>query len=74
MVQRHCAHQQSCSTSNPVSAGMGDRLLAGMYTVLVSNQPPTPSQLSWVGDEYRSKCGEALLLGTKGRYDSLHLD
>jgi len=33
-------------------------------------QPPT---LSSAGNEYQPKCGEALLLGSKGRYGAFHL-
>jgi len=42
------------------------------------NQPPRPTQLptlSGMGKEYRPKCGDALRLGSKGRYgynDSFH--
>jgi len=35
-----------------------------------TTQPPT---LSGMGNEYQSKCGDALPLGSKGRYGSLHL-
>jgi len=33
-------------------------------------QPPT---LSGTGNEYQPKCGDALRLGSKGRYGSFHL-
>jgi len=35
-----------------------------------STQPPT---LSGTGNEYQPKCGDALRLGSKGRYGSFHL-
>jgi len=36
-------------------------------------RPTQPPTLSGMGNEYRPKCGGALWLGSKGRYDSLHL-
>jgi len=45
-------------------------------TVFVCNQPPRTTQppiLSGVGNEYRSKCRDALRLRSTGRCGSLHL-
>ena len=45
-----------------VGTGMGDRL---------HNQPPRPTQpptLCGTGNDYRPKCGDALRLGSKGRF------
>jgi len=42
-----------------------------LHTTLVCNQPPRPTQppaLSGTGNEYRPKCGDALRLGSKGRF------
>jgi len=39
-------------------------------------KPPRPTQpptLSGTGNEYQPKCGDALRLGSKGRYGSFHL-
>ena len=39
-------------------------------------KPPRPTQpptLSETGNEYQPKCGDALRLGSKGRYGSVHL-
>jgi len=39
-------------------------------------KPPRPTQtpsLSGTGNEYQPKCGDALQLGSKGRYGSFHL-
>jgi len=32
-----------------------------------------PTTLSGTGNEYQPKCGDALQMGTKGRYGSFHL-
>jgi len=48
---------------------MGDRLRAGKLPQYFT-EPPRPTQLptlSGTGNEYRLKCGDALLLVTKGR-------
>jgi len=57
-------------TPGPISTGMGDRLQP------VSNQPlrPTqPSTLSGTDNEHQSKRGDAVRMGSKGRYGSFHL-
>ena len=36
-------------------------------------RPTQPPTLSGTGNEYRPKCGDALRLGSKGRYGSFHL-
>jgi len=38
-----------------------------------STRPTQPSTDSGTENEYRPKCGDALRLGSKGRYDSYHL-
>jgi len=50
--------------------------LFGGWTTSVCNQPlrlTRPSILSGTENEYLPKCGDALQLGTKGRYGSFHL-
>jgi len=67
-------HQQSYSTSNPVSTEMGDR---SRYTIVVCNQPPRPTQpptLSRLWNEYQPKCDDAVWLGSKGSHGSFHVD
>ena len=58
------------------------RLVLGRVTVFGGKppqyftKPPRPSQpstLSGTGNEYQPKCGDALRLGSKGRYGSFHL-
>jgi len=54
---------------------IGPRWLpSGRQTTSVCNQPPRPTQpptLSGMGNEYRPKCGDALWMGSKGRYGRL---
>jgi len=55
--------------------GTGDDLRAGKPPQYFS-KPPRPTQpptLSVTGNEYQPKCGDALRLGSKGRYGSFHL-
>ena len=37
------------------------------------SRPTQPPTLSGAGNEYQPKCGDALRLGSKGRYGSFHL-
>jgi len=60
------------ATTNTV---MGDHLWEGKPPQYF-NEPPKPNQpppLSGMGNEYQPKCGDALWLEVKGRYDSFHL-
>jgi len=66
--------QRSYSMMGPISTRMGEHLRAGKLPVC--DQPLRPSQtptLSWTENEHRPKCVDALQLGSKGRYGSLHL-
>ena len=66
--------QQSYSMSGLVSTGMGDRLADKPPQYFAKPPRPTqPSTLSRMGNEYQPKCGDALQLGSKGRYGSFHL-
>ena len=61
--------------SAATNTGMGDRLRAGKppqyFTKPTrSTQPPT---LSGTGNQCQTKCGDAVRLGSKGRYGSFHL-
>ena len=38
-----------------------------------STRPTQPPTLSGTGNEYQPKCGDAVRLGSKGRYGSFHL-
>jgi len=52
------------------------QLVLGSKTTSVCYQPPRPTQpptLAGTGNEYRPKCGDALRLGSKGRYGSFQL-
>jgi len=67
--------QRSYSTPGPVSTGMGDHLWAGKppwfitsYSVQLSLLP----SLEWKMSTGK-KCGDALQLGSKGRYGSFCL-
>jgi len=54
---------------------MDDCLLAGKPPQYFT-KPPRPTQpptLSGMGNEYQPKCGDAVWLGSKGRYGSFHL-
>ena len=64
------------STSGPVTTGMGDRLWRTNHAPQYFSKPPRPTQpptLSGTGNEYQLKCGDALRLGSKGRYGSFNL-
>jgi len=70
VVARSSRSTKLLCTPGPISTGMGDRLQP------VSNQPirPTqPSSLSGTENEYQSKRGDAVRMGSKGRYGSFHL-
>jgi len=57
------------------NTGMGDRLLAGKPPQYFT-EPPRPTQpptLGGTGNECQPKCGDAVRLGSKGRYGSFHL-
>jgi len=41
--------------------------------VTTTTGPTQPPTLSGTGNEYQPKCGDALRLGSKGRYGSFHL-
>jgi len=64
-----------------VSTNDRARLVLGWVTVYrrvnhLCNRPVRPTQpptFSGTENEYRSKCGDALRLGSKGRYGSFHL-
>ena len=57
-----------------VSTGMGDHLRAGKPAWLITSHSGQLSLLPSAGrkTEYRPKCGDALRLGSKGRYGSLY--
>jgi len=54
---------------------MDDRLRAGKPPQYFTKplRPTQPPTLSGMENEYRPKCGDALWLGSKGRYSSFHL-
>jgi len=64
--------QRGYSTSGPVSTGMGDRLWRINYLSISPSHPVQLSLLPSAGNEYQPKCGDALRLGSKGRYGSFH--
>jgi len=46
-------------------------VLPGLLSVVP--RPTQPPTLSGMGNEYQPKCGDALRLGSKGKYGSFHL-
>jgi len=58
------------STRGPVSTGMGDRLRAGIPPRFVTSHSGELSLLPAVGRKMSTgqRCGDALRLGSKGRY------
>jgi len=67
------------ASSIPAAAAntwMGDRLRAGKPPQYFT-EPPRPTQppsRSGTENAYRPKCGDALRMGSKGRYGSFHLN
>jgi len=55
--------------------GGGDRLRASKppQRFTKPNTPTQPPTLSGTGNEYRTKCGEALRQGVKGSYGSYYV-
>ena len=64
------ALQRRYSTSDPVDTGMGDRLRMGKPPQYFT-KPLRPTH--GTGNEYQSKCSDALRLGSKGRRGSCDL-
>ena len=75
LVIARWSRSTSYSTPGPVSTGMGDRLRVGKPPWLITSHS---GQLSLLGfypqldGKYRPKHGDALRLGSKGRYGSLY--
>jgi len=61
--------------SDPVSPGTDDHLRSGKISqyIIKLPRPTQPPTFNGTGNEYQSKCGDTLRLGSKGRYGSFYL-